>query len=64
MNPDLAFMEQTLFVVFLWIGVWGLIENHLESMTKHSRTIVYVGLIIVSCFFLYIRGHTKKLAYI
>ena len=61
-DPDLAFAEQTAFVIFLWVGVWGLIEHVLESVSTKTRIFVYCSLVVVSCCLLYVRGHTKKLA--
>jgi bacteriorhodopsin len=62
MDPDLAFVEQTTFIIFLWVGVWGLIEHGLSSVSATVRTIVYCVLVVASCYMLYTRGHTKKLA--
>lgn len=62
MNADVAFAEQTAFVIFLWVGVWGLMEHGLSTVSKNVRITVYCVLVVVSCSFLYVRGHTKKLA--
>ena len=61
-DPDVAFAEQTAFVIFLWVGVWGLIEHVLESVSTKVRIFIYCSLVVVSCCLLYARGHTKKLA--
>ena len=62
MNADVAFAEQTAFVIFLWVGVWGLMEHGLSTVSKNVRVTVYCVLVVVSCSLLYVRGHTKKLA--
>jgi hypothetical protein len=61
-NADLIFAEQTGFVIFLWMGVWGLMEHFLASVSTNTRILVYCSLVVVSCCLLYARGHTKKLA--
>jgi len=62
MNADLIFIEQTLFVIFLWAGAYGLIDHWLSHVSKNTRVIIYSLLVLGSCSFLYARGHTKKLA--
>jgi len=62
MNADVAFVEQTIFMIFLWAGVWGVMEHCLLSISTNMRLVIYCTLIVVSCAFLYVRGHTKKLA--
>ena len=62
LHVDLIFMEQTAFVIFLWFGVSGILEHFLASASKASRILIYCSLIVVSCSYLYARGHTKKLA--
>jgi len=59
---DLAFVEQTVCMIFLWAGVWGLMEHVLTSVSKNMRIIVYCLLVLFSSCALYMRGHTKKLA--
>ena len=61
-DADVAFVEQTAFVIFLWVGVWGLIELCLTVVSKNVRIIIYCALILFSSCALYLRGHTKKLA--
>lgn len=61
-DADIVFIEQTAFVIFLWFGVSGVLEHFLTSVSKDIRIIVYCSLIVVSCCYLYVRGHTKKLA--
>jgi len=60
-EADIAFVEQTLFMIFLWAGIWGLMEHGLTTLSKNVRLIVYCVLILFSCCALYLRGHTKKL---
>jgi hypothetical protein len=62
MNADLAFVEQTLFQIFLWIGLWGLVELSLTRSSVLTKVLIYVLLIVGSFHFLYLRGHTTKLA--
>jgi hypothetical protein len=59
---DIIFAEQTAFIIFLWVGVWGLMEHALSSVSSQVRIFVYCSLVVVSCSYLYARGHTKKLA--
>jgi len=59
----LFFVEQTLFIIFLWIGIWGLVDLFLdENMSRESRIKIYVMFILISFVFLYLRGHTHRLA--
>ena len=63
MNGDLFFIEQTLFIIFLWIGIWGLVDLYLDHhATRESRINVYIVFILISFLFLYLRGHTSRLA--
>jgi hypothetical protein len=64
MNGDLCFIEQTLFMIFLWIGIWGLVDVILDhqNQTYESRIKIYIFFIFISFFFLYLRGHTSRLA--
>jgi hypothetical protein len=49
MNGDLCFIEQTLFMIFLWIGIWGLIDVVLDhqNQTYESRIKIYIFFIFV-----------------
>jgi len=59
----LFFVEQTLFIIFLWIGIWGLVDLFLdENASRESRIKIYVVFILISFVFLYLRGHTHRLA--
>jgi hypothetical protein len=63
MNGNLYFIEQTLFVIFLWIGIWGLVDLYLEEhASRKSRIIIYIVFILISFVFLFLRGHTQRLA--
>jgi hypothetical protein len=62
MNADVAFLEQTLFMIFLWLGIWGNTELILAHATVSSKALMYAAFIIISLVFLYLRGHTTKLA--
>lgn len=64
MNGDLCFIEQTLFMIFLWIGIWGIVDVVLDHQhqTYESRIKIYIIFIFISFFFLYLRGHTSRLA--
>jgi hypothetical protein len=62
LDADVAFVEQTAFVIFLWVGVWGLIELCLTVVSKNARIIIYCLLVLFSSCAVYLRGHTKKLA--
>jgi hypothetical protein len=63
MNGDLFFIEQTLFIIFLWIGIWGLVDLYLEDhASRKSRISLYIAFILISFLFLYLRGHTSRLA--
>ena len=63
MNGHLYFIEQTLFVIFLWIGIWGLIDLYLdENVSRGSRISIYIVFILISFVFLFLRGHTSRLA--
>jgi hypothetical protein len=63
MNGQLFFIEQTLFIIFLWIGIWGLVDLYLDHhCTRESRINVYIVFILISFLFLYLRGHTSRLA--
>ena len=62
-NGHLFFVEQTLFIIFLWIGIWGLVDLFLdENASRESRINIYVVFILISFVFLYLRGHTYRLA--
>jgi hypothetical protein len=63
MNGHLFFIEQTLFIIFLWIGIWGLVDLYLDNhATRESRINVYIVFILISFLFLFLRGHTTRLA--
>jgi len=63
MNGNLYFIEQTLFVIFLWIGIWGLVDLYLEEYaSRKSRISIYIVFILISFVFLFLRGHTQRLA--
>jgi len=63
MNGNLFFVEQTLFIIFLWIGIWGLVDLYLDHhSTRESRFKIYIVFILISFLFLYLRGHTSRLA--
>ena len=63
MNGNLYFIEQTLFVIFLWIGIWGLVDLYLDHhASRESRISIYIVFILVSFVFLFLRGHTNRLA--
>jgi len=62
MGADLIFVEQTLFQVFLWVGLWGLVELSLAKSTVLTKMLVYLFFTIGSFYFLYLRGHMPKLA--
>ena len=62
MNADLAFIEQTLFQIFLWIGLWGLVELSLTKSSVFSKGLVYTLFVAASFYFLHLRGHAAKLA--
>jgi hypothetical protein len=63
MNGNLYFIEQTLFVIFLWIGIWGLVDLYLDHhASRESRISIYIVFILVSFVFLFLRGHTSRLA--
>lgn len=63
MNSNLYFIEQTLFVIFLWIGIWGLVDLYLDHhASRESRISIYIVFILISFVFLFLRGHTNRLA--
>jgi hypothetical protein len=63
MNGHLYFIEQTLFVIFLWIGIWGLVDLYLDDhVSRGSRISIYIVFILISFVFLFLRGHTHRLA--
>lgn len=64
MNGNLYFIEQTLFVIFLWIGIWGIIDIVLDHThrTTEDRIKIYIVFILISFLFLFLRGHTNRLA--
>jgi hypothetical protein len=63
MSGHLYFVEQTLFIIFLWIGIWGLVDLYLDhNASRESRASVYIVFILISFVFLYLRGHTHRLA--
>jgi len=63
MNGNLYFIEQTLFVIFLWIGIWGLVDLYLDHhASRESRISIYIVFILISFVFLFLRGHTNRLA--
>ena len=63
MNGNLYFIEQTLFVIFLWIGIWGLVDLYLEDYaSRKSKISIYIVFILISFVFLFLRGHTSRLA--
>ena len=63
MNGNLYFIEQTLFVIFLWIGIWGLVDLYLEDYaSRKSKISIYIVFILISFVFLFLRGHTNRLA--
>ena len=63
MNGHLYFIEQTLFVIFLWIGIWGLVDLYLDdNVSRGSRIRIYIVFILISFVFLFLRGHTHRLA--
>ena len=61
-SADVVFIEQTLFVIFLWIGAWGLTDLVLTHASTTSKAILYSGFIVLSLVFLYLRGHASKMA--
>ena len=63
MNGNLYFIEQTLFVIFLWIGIWGLVDLYLDHhASRKSKITIYIVFILISFVFLFLRGHTSRLA--
>ena len=64
MNGQLFFIEQTLFIIFLWIGIWGIVDVIMDHThkTPHDRIKIYIVFILISFLFLYMRGHTSRLA--
>jgi len=62
MDADLAFVEQTLFQIFLWIGLWGLVELSLTKSSVFCKGLVYTLFVVASFYFLHLRGHAAKLA--
>ena len=64
MNSQLFFVEQTLFIIFLWIGIWGIVDVMLDHShrTSEDRIKIYIVFILISFVFLYLRGHTSRLA--
>jgi len=61
-SADVVFIEQTMFVIFLWIGTWGLTDLILTHASTMSKAILYSGFIALSLVFLYLRGHSAKMA--
>jgi len=62
MNADVIFLEQTLFMIFLWLGIWGISERILSHASPNSKTLLYGSFVVLSLVFLYLRGHTSRLA--
>jgi len=64
MNGNLYFIEQTLFIIFLWIGIWGIVDVILDHThrTTEDRIKIYIMFILISFLFLFLRGHTNRLA--
>lgn len=61
-NADVVFIEQTLFLIFLWIGAWGLTDLVLTHASVRTKVILYSGFLVLSLVFLYLRGHAAKMA--
>jgi hypothetical protein len=64
MNGHILFIEQTLFIIFLWVGIWGIVDVILDHThrTPEDRIKIYTVFILISFLFLYLRGHTHRLA--
>jgi hypothetical protein len=60
MEIDLSeHMEETLFTIVIWIGLWGIFEHVIRIYCKsmNSQIMAYVFLVIFGYFMLYSRNH-------
>lgn len=58
-KEEAAYLEQTILTVFLWIGLWGIINMFFEHYCKSFGTqlFVYIVFVITSFTLLKNRNH-------
>lgn len=61
MDQDRQYLERTLLTVFLWAGLWGLIDLVIHKFEVATRAAILLFLAITSFLLLKKRGHINHL---
>lgn len=60
MIEELQQLAKGIFVILIWIGIWGILEVIIDELAhdnKMIRVIANFGILIVGIFFLWIMGY-------